>query len=90
MEASFFICRPMNTSETVDAQITLPSELYKAIEQHAHSHGHSVSHEIVTLLSSLLPRLSAELKQEFAEWEAASDEDWLAIESLLAPEDEET
>ena len=76
----------MNTSETVDAQIALPSLLYQMLEQRAQLHGHSINHEIVALLSSLLPQLSDDLKQEFSEWEAASDDDWLSMETALAAE----
>ena len=76
----------MNTSETVDAQIALPSLLYQMLEQRAQLHGHSINHEIVTLLSSLLPQLSDDLKQECSEWEAASDDDWLSMETALAAE----
>ena len=71
----------MNTSETIDAQIALPSPLYQVLEQRAQIHEHSVSHDFVTWLSSLLPQLTGELKQECSTWEAASDEDWLAIEA---------
>lgn len=76
----------MNTSETVDAQIALPSLLYQVLEQRAQLHGHSINHEIIVLLSSLLPQLSDDLKQEFSEWEAASDDDWLSMETALAAE----
>ena len=77
----------MHTSETVNAQITLPSALYKAIEQQAKKQGHSLNSEIVALLSSLLPQLPEGLSQEFKEWEAASDEDWAAFENTLAAEE---
>lgn len=80
------IASPMNTSESIHTQIALPSPLYQALEQRAQVHGHSISNEIVTLLASLLPQVSDELKQEFAEWEAASDEDWLAMEMAMSTE----
>lgn len=76
----------MDNAEIVDAQITLPAVLYKIIEQRAQVRGHSISSEIVVLLSFLLSQPTDELEQEFAEWEAASDEDWQAMEAVLAGE----
>ncbi len=76
----------MDRAETVDAQVTLPAVLYKIIEQRAQVRGHSISSEIVALLSFLLSQPTDELEQEFAEWEAASDEDWQAMEAVLAAE----
>ena len=73
----------MDTSETVDVPVALPGWLYQALEQRAQLYGHSVNHEIVTLLSSSMPQLVRELRQEFSEWEAASDEDWLSIKTAL-------
>lgn len=73
----------MNAAETVDTQVTLPIALYQAIAQRAQVHGQSVSSEIVTLLISLLAQDFAELAEEFADWEAASDEDWLQMEAEL-------
>ena len=75
--------KAMNVSETIDAQVTLPVELYQSIAQQAVAHGQSVSEEIVALLSSLLMPLPDELADEFAAWEAASDEDWLALENAI-------
>ncbi len=76
----------MDRAETVDAQVTLPAVLYKIIEQRAQVRGHSISSYIVALLSFLLSQPTDELEQEFAEWEAASDEDWQAMEAVLAAE----
>ena len=76
----------MDRVETVDAQVTLPAVLYKIIEQRAQVRGHSISSEMVALLSFLLSGPNDELEQEFAEWEAASDEDWQAMEAVLAAE----
>ena len=76
----------MDRAQTVDAQVTLPAVLYKIIEQRAQESGHSISSEIVALLSVLLSGPTDELEQEFAEWEAASDEDWQAMEAVLAAE----
>ena len=81
---SFVLLAPMDMSETIDAQVSFPIDLYGVIEQLAQSRGHSVSQEVVTLLTSLVPRLTDELAKETSEWEAASDEDWLAIERRLA------
>ncbi len=66
----------MDRAETVDAQVRMPTELYKVIEQRAQVRGHSFSSEMVALLSFLLSEPNDELEKEFAEWEAASDEDW--------------
>ncbi|MBE9003524.1 Arc family DNA-binding protein [Fortiea sp. LEGE XX443] len=74
----------MNGSSEIDAQVTLPMELYQAIAQRAQAHGHSVNREIVALLTPLLMQIPNELKLEFAAWEAASDEDWLSTEGMLA------
>ncbi|MCY7279237.1 MAG: hypothetical protein LH702_37260 [Phormidesmis sp. CAN_BIN44] len=72
----------MKTTETISTQVTLSIELYQAIAQRAQVHGKSVNGEIVALLLSLLED-AAELAQEFADWEAASDEDWLNMEAAL-------
>ncbi len=76
----------MDRAETVDAQVRLPRGLYKIIEQRAQVRGHSFSSEMVALLSFLLSEPNDQLEQEFAEWEAASDEDWQAMEEVLAAE----
>lgn len=76
----------MNNAETVNAQVKLPAELYGIIEQRAKAGGHSISGEIVAILSFLLSQPTDELEQEFAEWEAASDEDWQGMEAMLAAE----
>ncbi|MBF2049097.1 MAG: Arc family DNA-binding protein [Leptolyngbya sp. IPPAS B-1204] len=77
----------MNTAETIDTQIALPIELYQAIAQRAQVHGQSVSSEIVALLLASLVQDSAELTEEFAAWEAASDEDWLNLEAALTSQE---
>ncbi|MBD2301496.1 Arc family DNA-binding protein [Nostoc sp. FACHB-190] len=74
----------MNGSGDIDAQVTLPMELYQAIAQRAQAHGNSVSGEIVALLTPLLVQIPNELEVEFAAWEAASDDDWLTTEGMLA------
>ena len=74
----------MDGSRNIDAQVTLPMELYQVIAQLAQAHGHSVSREIVALLTPLLMLPTNELEEEFAVWEAASDEDWLSMEDRLA------
>ena len=76
----------MDTTQTVNTQIKLPLDLYQVISQQAEAHGQSVNNEIVSLLSSLIIDTSSELAQEFADWEAASDEDWLNLEVKLASE----
>ncbi|BAY24076.1 hypothetical protein NIES2100_38690 [Calothrix sp. NIES-2100] len=76
----------MDVPETISTQVTLPLDLYQAIAQRAQGHGNSVNSEIVALLISLLED-SAELAQEFADWEAASDQDWLNLEAALASQE---
>ena len=41
----------MDTTKTIDTQVTLPIKLYQSIVQRAEISGHSVSDEIVSLLS---------------------------------------
>ncbi|MBD2778074.1 hypothetical protein [Iningainema tapete] len=74
----------MEAAKTIDTQITLPIELYRAIVQQAQAHGSSISGEITALLTPVLMQVPTELVQEFAAWEAASDEDWLRMEATLA------
>lgn len=78
----------MDVTKTIDAQVALPIDLYQAIAQQAQAHGHYISNEIVALLAPMLGYNSNELAQEFAQWEAASDEDWLNIEATLASDGE--
>lgn len=77
----------MEAAKTIDTSITLPIELYRAIVQQAQADGYSVSDEITALLTHVLMQVSTELVQEFAAWEAASDEDWLSMEATLASQD---
>ena len=77
----------MDVYQTIDTQVTLPMELYQEIAQLAKAHGHSVSREIVALLTRLLIEMPRDLQYEFAAWEAASDEDWLSMETILKSED---
>jgi hypothetical protein len=83
MGTTAIIASAMDAAKTIDAQVTLPMELYQAIAQRAQTHGHSISGEIVALLTPLLMQVPPELIQEFAAWEAASDEDWLTVEATL-------
>jgi hypothetical protein len=76
----------MDATETISTQITLPLDLYQAIEKQAKGQGKSVNSKIVALLASVIND-SANLNREFADWEAASDEDWLNLEAALAPQD---
>ena len=76
----------MNITKTVDTRVTLPATLYEIIEQRSQMNGNSISKEIVALLSILLSQPTDELEQEFADWEAASDEDWQTMETMLATE----
>ncbi|MBW4422510.1 MAG: hypothetical protein KME13_25410 [Myxacorys californica WJT36-NPBG1] len=75
-------------AEQINAQVSLPATLYRAIEQRAQTRGSSVSHEIVSLLASSLGLETDSLDHEFALWEAASDEDWLSMEAMLAAEEQ--
>lgn len=81
-----FYCNSMDATETISTQVTLPLQLYLAIEQRAQVQGKSVNSEIVALLASLLEN-PASLVKEFADWEAASDEDWLNLEVALASQE---
>jgi hypothetical protein len=81
-----FYCNSMDATETISTQVTLPLQLYQAIEQRAQVQGKSVNSEIVALLASLLEN-PASLVKEFADWEAASDEDWLNLEVALASQE---
>jgi len=76
----------MNASETIGTQLTLPIELHQVISQRAQAHGQSINSEIVALLS-LLVQDSAELAKELTAWEAASDEDWLSMETAMASQE---
>ncbi|MBP0020527.1 MAG: hypothetical protein J7647_23605 [Cyanobacteria bacterium SBLK] len=77
----------MNSSKTVEAQISLPRELYHAIAQQAQANGQSFSQEIIKLLTRSLAEVPDDLEREFIAWETASDRDGLAMETLLASED---
>lgn len=72
---------------SINSQITLPTELYYSIQKRAQRQGHSFNREIVTLLSNSLTTEMEQLEEEFALWEAASDEDWLNTEAMLTKEE---
>jgi hypothetical protein len=74
----------MYSPETVSAQVPIPAPLYNAIAQRAQTLGHSITHEILDLLTASLQM--DELSHEIAVWEAASDEDWSNLETLLTHE----
>ncbi len=74
----------MYSPETISTQIPIPASLYDAIAQRAQTLGHSITHEILDLLTASLQM--AELSREIAAWEAASDEDWLNLETRLTHE----
>jgi hypothetical protein len=74
-------------TNSVDAQVTLPTELYQTIQKMAEQKGHSLNDEIVTLLMISLTTEIEALEEEFALWEIASDEDWLNTESKLRVEE---
>lgn len=75
----------MENSGTIDTEVKLPAQLYRAIQQRAQERGCSVSRAIVAILTDSLEM--ERLAQEVAAWEAASDEDWLTIETMLAAEE---
>lgn len=77
----------MSNTQTINTQIKLPIDLYQVISQQAEIHGQSINSEIVSLLSTLVIETPTELEQEFAVWEAASDEDWLNLETKLISEE---
>jgi hypothetical protein len=70
----------------IDTHVSLSIELYQAIEQQAKMHGCSVNSEILSILADSLKLLQDGLIEEFNAWEAASDEDWLKMEAMLASE----
>jgi hypothetical protein len=49
-------------------------------------HGCSVNSEISSILADSLKLPQDGLIEEFNAWEAASDEDWLKMEAILASE----
>lgn len=80
----------MDVTKTIDTQVTLPVELYQLLAEQAQAHGNSISSEVTALLTPLLMQMPPELAEEIKAWEAASDEDWLAMEATLASQDDET
>ena len=60
-------------SQPIQAQVTLPTELYQSIQKRAKQQGHSLNDEIVTLLMSSLKTETERLEAEFKRWEMASD-----------------
>ncbi len=76
----------MDAIKTIGTQIVLPEETYHAIEERAKVRGCSVNDEIVALLNTSLTDEADALKYEIDAWEAASDEDWLQMETTLAKE----
>jgi plasmid stability protein len=69
------------SSETIATQVKLPKSLYHWLEQQAQFKGHSVEDEIAEVLMAAVG--DDELSAEFAQWEAASDEDALEFEAML-------
>jgi hypothetical protein len=70
----------------IDTHVSLSIELYQAIEQQAKIHGCSVNSEISSILADSLKLPQDGLIEELNAWEAASDEDWLKMEAMLASE----
>jgi hypothetical protein len=70
----------------IDTHVSLSIELYQAIEQQAKMHGCSINSEISSILADSLKLPQDGLIEEFNAWEAASDEDWLKMEAMLASE----
>jgi hypothetical protein len=70
----------------IDTHVSLSMELYQAIEQQAQMHGCSVNSEISSILADSLKLPQDGLIEELNAWEAASDEDWLKMEAMLASE----
>jgi hypothetical protein len=69
------------SSETIATQVKLSKSLYHWLEQQAQFKGHSVEDEIAEVLLAAVG--DDELSAEFAQWEAASDEDALEFEAML-------
>ena len=76
----------MNPSETIATQVKLSKNLYHWLERQAQFKGHSVEAEIAEVLMAAVGD-DDNLSAEFAQWEAASDEDALEFEALLAAEE---
>lgn len=76
-------------NKTIDTQITLPVELYQLLTEQAKEHGNSISVEVTALLTPLLVQMPPELAEEIKAWEAASDEDWVAMEETLASKEKD-
>jgi Arc-like DNA binding domain len=76
----------MEAFETIAAQVALPRKLYEALEQQAKAHGCSMDNEIAARLPASLALGLQDLEHEIAQWEAASDEDYLNLEALLSNE----
>jgi hypothetical protein len=77
----------MNPSEIIATQVQIPKAVYELIEQRAQAKGHSFDDEISSLLSASVALNINELEDEFALWEAASDEDDFNFEAMLAVEE---
>ncbi|MGK7929313.1 MAG: hypothetical protein AB4290_29420 [Spirulina sp.] len=77
----------MNSPQTIEAHISLPTDLYHAIAKQARANRQSFSQEIVDLLTHSLIKVPDNLEGEFIAWETASDEDWLAMEAILTSEE---
>jgi hypothetical protein len=71
----------MALSETISTQIPIPLALYQAIAQRAQSQGVSITDDILQVLSGSVEM--DDLTDELAQWEAASDEDYLSFETTL-------
>jgi len=63
--------------------MTLPSDLEEQLEAAAGSTHRPPEAIIIDALRAYLPPLPTDLANEFAAWDAASDEAWLAFEREL-------
>jgi hypothetical protein len=73
----------MNFLDTIATQVILPQELYAKLALSAKFRGHSIDREITMLLSRSIETETDSLAIEFAQWESASDEDYLNFEAQL-------
>jgi antitoxin ParD1/3/4 len=75
--------------------ISLPDQIQAFIDEQARTAGFNSTSEYVYHLIlqeqeriAQLPDSDRKLAEEVADWEAASDEDWLSVESMLAKEEQ--
>ena len=74
------------SSDLRQITMTLPPDLEEQLEATVESTHRSLEAIIIDALRAYLPPLPPDLANEFAAWDAASDEAWLAFERDLKDE----